>query len=141
MFDMSMDQVVLIKKHEPAWQAGYLNGPGDEVRPDESPIDAVVRSFEAATGLSQLCWVHFLTLRVSESEEVMFYAAPSMQYTVAQGKDIVIARVTSVSQMNVLSGLKWIIPLAVYVFRGPDVWKGTAVMFLDQRVTCMGKER
>lgn len=42
--------VVLTMKQRPAWQAGFLNGIGGQVKEDESPEDAMKRTFSEATG-------------------------------------------------------------------------------------------
>jgi len=53
------NEVLLIRKNRPAWQAGKLNGIGGHIEPDEIPVQAMSREFFEETGLS-LAWGHWL---------------------------------------------------------------------------------
>lgn len=51
-FDHTRDNVLLIRKLRPAWQAGRLNGVGGRMEYGEDSQSAMVREFEEETGLS-----------------------------------------------------------------------------------------
>ena len=70
MFDNSMENVCLIQKNRPGWQAGKLNGVGGHIEPGEFPIDAMVREFCEETGVKTevSTWAYVLTLRFPYAE-------------------------------------------------------------------------
>ena len=41
IFDTKLNQILLIKKNRPDYQAGLLNGIGGKIEPNETPIKAV----------------------------------------------------------------------------------------------------
>ena len=61
MFDSTHQNVLLIRKNKPEWQAGKLNGIGGKIEPGEQPFDAMVREFHEETGLivTRDYWTHF----------------------------------------------------------------------------------
>jgi 8-oxo-dGTP pyrophosphatase MutT (NUDIX family) len=61
------DEVVLIRKNRPEWQAGYLNGVGGHVELGEDPHDCIVREFFEETGVQIGPWYPFLTLEGPEA--------------------------------------------------------------------------
>lgn len=48
---MNEDDVVLIRKTKPEWQAGKLNFVGGKVEDDETPLDCMVREFREETSV------------------------------------------------------------------------------------------
>lgn len=58
LFDKKGEKVLLIEKNRPAWQAGFLNGVGGKIEPNETPIQAMVREFkeEAFTVINDWCY-------------------------------------------------------------------------------------
>ena len=50
-FSQNKQNVLLIKKNRPAWQAGKLNGVGGKIEEGETPAQAMVREFEEETGI------------------------------------------------------------------------------------------
>lgn len=59
MFSTSLNQVALIRKQKPAWQAGLLNGIGGKVEKDENCFDTMVREFKEETGREHKDWNRF----------------------------------------------------------------------------------
>jgi 8-oxo-dGTP diphosphatase len=60
-FSCTRDQVVLIGKARPAWQAGRLNGVGGKVEAGESSLEAMVREYREETGVDteEHTWMPF----------------------------------------------------------------------------------
>ena len=59
------EQVLLLLKNRPEWQAGNFNGVGGKVEVDkETPREAMTREFEEETGVfvPQRYWTHFCTI-------------------------------------------------------------------------------
>lgn len=63
VFSPKGDQIVLIEKDHPAWQAGKYNGVGGKIEPGETIAAAMSREFgeEAGVYISQDRWQHFRT--------------------------------------------------------------------------------
>ena len=51
VFDVSMSNVLLIRKRRPEWQAGLLNGCGGKIAPGESDLSAMERECLEETNL------------------------------------------------------------------------------------------
>lgn len=51
MFSLDGSRVALIRKKNPAWQAGKLNGIGGKAEPSESSIEAMTREFQEEAGV------------------------------------------------------------------------------------------
>lgn len=71
MFSHDQTRVVMVRKKNPEWQRGKLNGPGGKVELDETALDAMVREFSqevrTAHNLPYVTtpqqWRHYLRLR------------------------------------------------------------------------------
>jgi 8-oxo-dGTP diphosphatase len=70
MFDIPAEQVLLIKKAKPDWQAGRLNGVGGKVERYEVPHAAMVREFKEETGVDEENW----------EETILFYNDMAVVY-------------------------------------------------------------
>lgn len=82
-FLIAKDQVLLIKKNRPAWQAGYWNAPGGKIEAGETPLQAMQREMreEASIDLPPARWkktvelsfeggvVHFFISYLSAEEQ------------------------------------------------------------------------
>lgn len=68
------DEVVLIRKLKPEWQAGKLNGVGGSIEEGESPSQAMAREFEEEAGLvtDPQRWRSFATMRGADWEVFCF---------------------------------------------------------------------
>ena len=67
LVDEAWDQVVLVKKLRPTWQAGKLNGVGGKIETIigekvESPLDAMIREFKEETGNVVVNWTYYCQL-------------------------------------------------------------------------------
>lgn len=73
-FTPSHQQVLLIEKNRPRWQAGSLNGVGGKIETGEKPIDAMMREFQEEVGIptSPLHWTHEDTVSGDDFEMYIF---------------------------------------------------------------------
>jgi len=62
VFDPKKENVLLLKKARPEWQAGLFNGVGGKIESDETPLDAMIREFEEETGYENLDWGYFIEM-------------------------------------------------------------------------------
>lgn len=131
------DQLVLIRKTHPPWQAGKLNGVGGHVHDGEEPLAAMRREFEEETGVYILTWTYFAKLQgVNEGTVIgdfevwqvhFFYAVHSSKVdSVMEIAEHVAQQGTSLDHefcevvnpcdlpSDVLPNLNWLVPMARY---------------------------
>jgi 8-oxo-dGTP diphosphatase len=110
------ENVVLVKKNRPKWQAGLLNGVGGHVEKfDVSNAEAMRREFREETGVNVGGWQEFATLSGKGFCVTFFYVnAPGLASQVASMTDeeIVVAPVAQIPTLNTIPNLKWLIPMA-----------------------------
>lgn len=78
LFDSLCENVVLIRKRKPQWQAGRLNGAGGKVHLHEKPLSAMRREFKEETGLSLRDWHPFAVLRCDGSTVHCYCASTAL---------------------------------------------------------------
>lgn len=126
------EQVVLICKNRPTWQAGRLNGVGGKIEPGEGNRMAMVREFEEETGLKTEPgkWDLICTMTWPDDwKRVGRYASPSIDFyryvwpddtflsslvRTCTDEEIVIELVEHVGNRRVIPNLRWLVPLAAY---------------------------
>lgn len=54
--DTQTQEVLLIEKRRPEWQAGHFNGIGGKVEGGESALEAMIRECLEETGLEEVQW-------------------------------------------------------------------------------------
>lgn len=76
MFDQRTNEVVLIRKNRPAWQAGKLNGVGGHIEEGETPSECMSREFLEETGvkIEPEQWAQFAVMFDPAFEVYCFYA-------------------------------------------------------------------
>lgn len=115
MFSTDGEEVALILKLRPTWQAGKLNGIGGHIETGETPLAAIVREFEEETGLatSPIQWWPFATL-AGDDFTVHFFTTQGPVYDLRSTTD---ERVTVVPWKHVdvtvaIPNLTWLLPMA-----------------------------
>lgn len=77
LFDAQLENVVLIRKAKPKWQAGLLNGVGGKVHTREADLAAMRREFLEETGSAIAEWHPFAKLQGRDWVVRCFYAVTS----------------------------------------------------------------
>lgn len=126
LFDEDREEVVLVRKNRPAWQAGLYNGVGGKIEIGEEPADAMVREFMEETGVTITDWAHFLTLNGDDGSydpkpdslfTVHFFSAeqPKLHGLVQTMTDeeICVVPLRKIGAHNAVPNLAWILPLAL----------------------------
>lgn len=74
-FDDTGENVVLIQKTKPAWQAGKYNGVGGKIEGEEGPFHAMVREFYEEAGVMTTAdnWAAFATMNGPDWRCDIFY--------------------------------------------------------------------
>ena len=125
------DQVVLVKKNRPPWQAGKYNGVGGKVEPGEAPYDAMVREFEEEAGVRVESWKHFITLKGTQSTIYCYTAfdADAVYNSRTMEEEPIHAIETwSINGMVTVPNVQWLVPLA----RQAGQYKPITVEFCDR---------
>jgi 8-oxo-dGTP diphosphatase len=115
-FAFAQDQVLLIEKKRPSWQAGRLNGVGGHIKDGETPADAMGREFDEETGLITTGWNHFATLKSPYFCVYFFYLEDKWeslrQARTTTDERLVWCNPVSVNVYNAIPNLTWLIPMA-----------------------------
>jgi 8-oxo-dGTP diphosphatase len=118
MFDIPAEQVLLIKKAKPDWQAGKLNGVGGKVEQRETPHAAMGREFKEETGVDAEHWEETLLFYNDKAVVYCFRAFHPIKTLRTARLNTAISRaeepceVYSVKHLpnNVLPNLHWLVP-------------------------------
>ena len=131
-FSCDLEDVILLKKNRPVWQAGRLNGVGGKIEPNESPLSAMQREFAEETGIvtKNDDWNPYVRLSgtVYDSAElfqiVFFWHIASGSLSLPKemrDEQPVIIGVEEVSyHPDVIPNLRWLIPLARSCMEGHE---------------------
>lgn len=114
-------KVLLIRKNRPEWQAGKLNGVGGKVEEsDPCPFMGCAREVAEETGLRNIDLTYFANLS-GRSCEIGFFASevPWETFISARALTDEVLKVCDVDDLppDVISNLRWLIPLALNVLR------------------------
>ena len=107
-------QVALIRKLNPKWQRGLLNGIGGKVEPGESAYAAMVREFEEETGARIEGWRSFCTATTEEDRLHFFTVRRDLtELYSAETEEVLTVDVDEVPTLDTIPNLRWLIPLAL----------------------------
>lgn len=113
LFSEDKQRVVLVKKNRPDWQAGKFNGVGGHVESGEFHRTAMRREFKEETGLLVKNWNPFLIISNRVWEVHFFFSVgPVDKCKTVTDEEVVVVPVNNLP-VNIISNLKWIIPLAL----------------------------
>ena len=114
-FDDSGENVVLIQKTKPAWQAGKFNGLGGKIEEGEGPLAAMVREFYEEAGVMTIPdnWTWFGQLKGVDWEVVLYYTFNSFLVQKAKTKTEEEVCTFSVQALpETISNVPWLIAAA-----------------------------
>lgn len=117
LFSPDSQNVALIQKDHPEWQAGKYNGLGGHVEPGETVEQAVSREVEEEGGVHVPPeeWEMFLVLE-GDSYSVTFLRAFSPDVLLVQSttsEPVSILATSHINHLKTIANLKWIVPLAM----------------------------
>lgn len=136
---VGMGYVALIRKIRPGWQHNRLNGPGGQINPDESPLDAMKREWAEETRIKLPTddWVKFARLWGAEPTrawEVHFFWNYLPDDTVTgvnygrTDEHVEIYPLSSIDRQPLVTHIRWLIEAAVQGIKA-----GTEGVILDVR--------
>lgn len=117
MFGFDKEQVLLIRKNRPEWQAGKLNGIGGKVEKDELPYNAMMREFKEEAGVENTTWTYFALLDGPDYKVYVYSSCDPQAFDKAISKtDELVYRVDTnrLGEYGVVPNLHWLVPMAKY---------------------------
>ncbi len=128
LFTEDRQQVVLIHKNKPEWQAGKWNGVGGKIEGEESPHEAIVREFEEEAGVWIRNWQAECTLKAPENVVFVFSAFSNLARCVKSKtiEPVELQRVAYLpGRVDLVPNLHYLIPMCLY----SDHLKGTVINY------------
>jgi 8-oxo-dGTP diphosphatase len=118
LFRNQEKEVALIEKLHPEWQKGKLNGIGGKIIDKEAPFEAMCREFKEEAGIEIGNWELFCILNSSENKwKVFMFKAnlltPEIELKSMEEERVNWYNVNDLSKLNVISNLRWLIPMAL----------------------------
>jgi 8-oxo-dGTP diphosphatase len=109
--------IYLIKKKRPIWQQERYNGIGGKIEENETPENAIIREFQEETGLFIENWNLFCELTDDINYKIYCYYNIESRQFVEEPKTItdeIVSKFTpSCLPMNIISNIRWLIPMAL----------------------------
>jgi ADP-ribose pyrophosphatase YjhB (NUDIX family) len=117
MFSESGENVALIKKNKPEWQAGCYNGVGGKVAPLEGQWDTMAREFKEETlvDTEPSDWIFYAVLEGEKFKVLVFYTFSDKVWDVktATKEPVDVFKVQEVTTLRTITNLQWLIPMAL----------------------------
>jgi 8-oxo-dGTP diphosphatase len=138
LFDSEAQNVLLIEKKKPEWQAGRMNGIGGKIESDESPFEAMIREFKEETSWKHpLHWKYFANLTGQGWKVWFFCSSISHKYLCeieSEESEIVSVCNALVHTDNRIPNLRWLIPMAIgFVLNEVSILPGLNYYELQER--------
>ncbi len=117
-FRNNYENVLLLLKAHPSWQAGFFNGVGGKVKAgEETPREAMMREFREEVGayIAVTEWIHFCTIYGCRAAwRVTFFKTHDIaSYTARRMEDEEPIWIpTHNLPENIINNLTWLIPMA-----------------------------
>jgi 8-oxo-dGTP pyrophosphatase MutT (NUDIX family) len=150
LFSPTFDEVILIRKTHPSWQANKLNGIGGHVLEDETPVEAMVREFhkEAGLVLPAEVWKEYAVLTGdpvdddgrplegnSQKWTLHVFCGSHARYLEAGSRteELITAHHTGLlgDSKHYVQGVSWLIPLALDAMTSKKSYRVTATTVID----------
>lgn len=125
LFSSSGSFIALVRKNQPKWQEGKLNGIGGKIEEGETPLQAMTREFKEEAGLEITDWKPFCILKGNDDSyvqnvtqfEVHFFSCFDDQVfdvKTMEKEDVRFYTTDNVLTLNEhVPNLKWLIPMAL----------------------------
>jgi len=114
LFTPERDQVVLMHKTRPAWQAGRVNALGGKLHPGETPEDAARREVREEAGVDVAAWEEFLVWDdpVYRMHALRAFDPAAHHARTAEDQQVFLAD-TAALPPTLIDNLRWLVPLAL----------------------------
>lgn len=112
-FNQYGDWVLLQRKNNPDWQAGFYNGIGGKLKLGESSLDGMIREFFEATQNRITTWEHFLQLTGPDWRVDFYRTKCPINFVQNPQEPLINFEVKKIDYSLCVHNLSWIIPLAL----------------------------
>lgn len=119
LIDLSSNEILLIKKNRPAFQAGKLNGIGGKMEEGETPIESLIREVWEETNLKtqEKEWGYFGKMNLPEGGHVFLFKSfrNDLNQAVSMTDEEIVVRKIDLNQLKkeVMPNLIWLIDAAM----------------------------
>lgn len=126
LFNENLDEVALIKKTKPKWQAGKINGIGGKIEfTDINKSYAMSREFEEETGVKIFLWdwIHYTTLSGPDWDMYCFTSVSNEVYDVktTTEEEVIIIKIKDLHNYPHIDNVSELIKLAIdYIIKSND---------------------
>lgn len=126
LFNDLLDEVALIKKTKPKWQAGKLNGIGGKIENyDYTVNDAMSREFEEETGvkIDNNDWIQYTKIEDEDWEMYCFTSVSNKIYDVktTTEEEVIIVKIKDLHNYPHIHNIPELIKLAIdYIIKSND---------------------
>jgi 8-oxo-dGTP diphosphatase len=114
LFTPDRQQVVLVHKNRPAWQAGRVNALGGKIAPGENPREAARREVREEAGADVPDWDEFLVWDDAQyrMHALRAFSDAALEARTVEDQDVFLADAGALPP-NVIDNLRWLVPLAL----------------------------
>ena len=120
LFSTAQEEVVLIQKNRPSWQAGQLNGPGGKVEDGELVTQAMRREFAEETGVDIDWWEMYHEYQFPKGSVSFFVASHDTEVVSMTDETVYWYALDQLDNLPLIPNLRWAIPMALYALRSPS---------------------
>lgn len=121
VFNKSKNQVLLVEKKRPEWQAGHWNGIGGKIKQtDKTPLDAMQRESKEETDVI-FHFEHCVTFVCPGGTVFVFKAFSKfekIQFTQKEDEQLEVWYIDTLPE-NMMNNLKWLIPVCLSTIQFP----------------------
>lgn len=113
------NNILLIRKKRPDWQAGYLNGVGGKIEFGETSREAMTREFQEETGLTieKHNWIYVCDMINSntDSSKVTFFTAKlsEIKFENKTDEELILVNYEVMTQYKLLPNIKALVELTL----------------------------
>ena len=130
VFDKGLENVLLVGKTHPEWQKGKFNGPGGRIEEGETPVQCMAREMkeEADLSIAEADWKEIAVIEGNDIEVVFFATEYKDEKSdaISMTEEKVGWFKSNELPPNVISNLRWLIPLSKDRLSEQDTMKGIA---------------
>jgi len=114
IFDLEMNQVILIKKIKPEFMAGKLNGVGGKVEPGEDYLEAMRRECKEETGLDIYSWNKVCKMVGLDWKMIVYYSLHNnlLEAKQMEEEEVGVYDVWRLFDCELMHDVQWIVHLA-----------------------------
>lgn len=115
-FDLTQENLMMIRKNRPDWMAGRLNGIGGKIEIGETPIQAMIRECQEEADITIENWESIHTISFENGDKLYAFVTQNNKIENAITKTdevIVIVPTEAITQFDLVNGTMELIQTAL----------------------------